>query len=79
MTATVPGQHTPFFPATVWISYLLKSADYIIIGGGLAGCTLASRLHEGNPGVDILIAEAGPDVTSHPLTTGMLCSPLFKP
>jgi choline dehydrogenase-like flavoprotein len=49
-----------------------KSADYIIIGGGLAGCTLASRLHEGNPSADILIVEAGPDITGHPLTTAPL-------
>ncbi|KAI1383973.1 uncharacterized protein F4822DRAFT_418200 [Hypoxylon trugodes] len=37
--------------------------DYIIIGGGLAGCALASRLHEHTPAARILILEAGPDVS----------------
>ncbi|KAI9760263.1 MAG: hypothetical protein M4579_001777 [Chaenotheca gracillima] len=44
-----------------------ESSDYIIVGGGLAGCALAARLHESNPSVSILIIEAGPDVSEHPL------------
>lgn len=36
--------------------------DYIIVGGGLAGCALASRLHEYLPAARILVLEAGPDV-----------------
>ncbi len=43
--------------------------DYIIIGGGIAGSTLASRLHDRLPRVSILLIEAGPDVTEHPLVT----------
>ncbi|RAO72117.1 uncharacterized protein BHQ10_008129 [Talaromyces amestolkiae] len=46
--------------------------DYIIIGGGIAGCTLASRLHERNDSIKILIIEAGPDVADHPLTQSPL-------
>ena len=49
-----------------------ESADYIIIGGGLAGCTLAARLHEGNPSLSIIILEAGPDIKGNPLTIAPL-------
>ena len=40
--------------------------DYLIIGGGTAGCVLASRLLERQPTLSILIVEAGGDVTNHP-------------
>ncbi|KAE8143155.1 hypothetical protein BDV38DRAFT_277181 [Aspergillus pseudotamarii] len=42
--------------------------DYIIIGGGLAGCALASRLYEKNKTLNILIIEAGANAADHPLT-----------
>lgn len=51
---------------------LPSSADYIIIGGGLAGCTLASRLHQYSPNLSILLIEAGPDPTGNPLVTNPL-------
>jgi choline dehydrogenase-like flavoprotein len=50
------------------------SVDFIIIGGGLAGCTLASRLHQGSPSLSILIVEAGADPTGHPLTSAPLAA-----
>ncbi|WP_442581638.1 GMC family oxidoreductase [Mesorhizobium sp. ASY16-5R] len=39
-----------------------RTFDYLIIGGGSAGCTLASRLSE-HAGVSVLLVEAGKDVT----------------
>lgn len=45
--------------------------DYIIAGGGLCGCTLASRLSETST---VLLIEAGKDVKDHPLTqTPLAC------
>jgi choline dehydrogenase len=38
--------------------YLLNS-DYVIVGGGTAGCLLAARLSE-NPAVNVTLIEAGP-------------------
>jgi len=44
-------------------------ADYIIVGGGLTGCAVASRLSKLLPGKFIMLLEAGPDPSSHLHTT----------
>ena len=41
-----------------------KTFDYIIAGGGSAGCTLASRLCE-NKDVNVLLIEAGGSVKAY--------------
>ena len=35
--------------------------DYVIVGGGLAGCVVASRLHQYDGAAKILLIEAGQD------------------
>ncbi|PSN68092.1 putative glucose dehydrogenase [Corynespora cassiicola Philippines] len=39
--------------------------DVIVVGGGIAGVTLASRLHQQKTHWKILLIEAGPEVTDH--------------
>ena len=40
-------------------------ADYIIVGGGTAGCTLAARLAENPAGASVVLIEAGSNVSNH--------------
>ena len=40
--------------------------DYVVVGGGIAGCVLASRLHEKDPKLSIVLLEAGEDVSHRP-------------
>jgi choline dehydrogenase len=40
---------------------LASEYDYVIVGGGSAGCVLAARLAAALPGATVLLIEAGPD------------------
>lgn len=51
--------------------------DYIIVGGGTAGCVMASRLHQGDPSKSILLIERGPDEQNNPIITNPVAAPLI--
>ena len=46
--------------------------DFIIVGAGIAGTVLASRLRQRNFSLSILLVEAGADSTNHPLVPSPL-------
>ena len=43
-----------------------SEVDVIIVGGGLAECTVASRLHQNNASLEILFLETGIDPKDNP-------------
>ncbi|KAI4263966.1 MAG: hypothetical protein L6R42_000909 [Xanthoria sp. 1 TBL-2021] len=46
----------------------LEEADYVIVGGGLTGCAIASRLSQDDPNLQVVLVEAGIDASDDPLT-----------
>lgn len=46
-------------------------ADYIVVGGGLTGCVVASRLKQSANSPEVILLEAGPD-TDNPAAAGFL-------
>ncbi|KAM0809654.1 putative Glucose-methanol-choline oxidoreductase N-terminal domain-containing protein [Seiridium cardinale] len=47
-------------------------ADYIVVGGGLTGCTIASRLSRNDNKPHVILLEAGSDATGNPAAAGFL-------
>ncbi|KAF2964296.1 hypothetical protein GQX73_g9284 [Xylaria multiplex] len=48
------------------------AADYIVVGGGLTGCPIASRLSQSNEKPEVILLEAGPDPSGNPAIAGFL-------
>ena len=44
-----------------------STADFIIVGGGIGGATLANQLHKLDPAAKITLIEAGKAPDDHPL------------
>lgn len=51
--------------------------DIIVVGGGTAGCVVASRLLQRKPGLSILILEAGADLAQNPNIYSPQTAPLL--
>ena len=49
-----------------------STADFIIVGGGLTGCVVASLLSQSPTKPSVILIEAGPSPTSYPAASGVL-------
>ncbi|KAI1465034.1 choline dehydrogenase [Daldinia caldariorum] len=48
------------------------AADYIVVGGGLTGCLIASRLSQSDRKPEVILLEAGPDPYGNAAAAGFL-------
>ena len=46
--------------------------DYIVVGGGISGCTVASRLHQSSSSPSVTLIEAGPVPTDNPMVSTVM-------
>ncbi|KAI9721173.1 MAG: hypothetical protein M1828_005280 [Chrysothrix sp. TS-e1954] len=51
--------------------------DFIIVGGGTAGCVVASRLVQQHPALSIALIEAGPNASDNPQVQDPRAAPLL--
>lgn len=59
-------------PPTRIMAENITSSDYIVVGGGIAGCTVASRLHRSSSCPNVTLIEAGPDPTGNPMVSTVM-------
>ncbi|KAK4694499.1 hypothetical protein P7C71_g3105, partial [Lecanoromycetidae sp. Uapishka_2] len=55
-----------------------NSFDYIVVGAGIAGSALASRLHQRHPHRSVLLIEAGKTPNDNPLVPQPLVAPMLR-
>ena len=55
-----------------------SSFDYIVVGAGVAGSAVASRIAEHQPNRSVLLIEAGPDPSDNPLVPSPLTAPKLR-
>lgn len=55
-----------------------NSFDYIVVGAGIAGSALASRLHQRHPDRSVLVIEAGKSPNDNSLVPQPLVAPMLR-
>ena len=55
-----------------------ESYDYIVVGAGIGGTVVSSRLKERHPDYSVLLIEAGHDASRDPMVQQPLMAPLLQ-